>query len=77
MNLKFSPDNTPSGSRFLYRNNRGDLEEATIREWSQSGQYLNWDGKWIGIEETKDFTLIEVLRIDDLYTARKDYWNKL
>lgn len=74
MNLRFSPETTPSGSRFLYRNNRGELGEATIREWSNSGKYLNWDGQWMNINETQYITLIEILSIDDLY--RDKWWNK-
>lgn len=67
MNLKFSPETTPSGSRFLYRNSTGELGEATIREWSNSGNYLNWDGKWIKIEDTLNITLVEILNFDSLY----------
>lgn len=76
MNIKFSPKTTPSGSRFLYRNNKGELSEATIREWSSSGGYLNLDGKWITINDIQHLTLVEVLSIDDLYVARRDWWNK-
>lgn len=73
MNLKFSPKITPAGSRFLYREgfpgatDRGDLKEGTIREWSTSGNYLNWDGKWISIEDTSHITLVEILNFDSLY----------
>jgi hypothetical protein len=77
MNLKFSPETTPSGSRFLYRNSRGELGEATIREWSNSGDYLNWDGKWMSLNDTQYLTLVEILSVDNLYVARKDSWNKL
>jgi len=73
MNLKFSPETTPAGSRFLYKDSRGFLEEGTIREWSDSGQYLNWNGKWMSIDELKYFTLIEILRVDDLW---RDNYNK-
>ena len=77
MNLKFSPETTPSGSRFLYRNSRGELGEATIREWSTSGDYLNWDGKWMNVNDTQYLTLVEILTIDDLYITRREWWNKL
>lgn len=77
MNLKFSPETTPSGSRFLYRNNRGELNEATIREWSDSGEYLNWDGKWMSIKDITYLTLIEMLSVDTLWSNKKDWYNKL
>lgn len=76
MNLKFSPETTPSGSRFLYRNNRGELGEATIREWSNSGEYLNWDGKWMSVKDTIYLTLVEMLNIDTLWSNKKDWYNK-
>lgn len=77
MNLKFSPETTPSGSRFLYRNTRGELGEATIREWSNSGEYLNWDGKWMSISDTQYITLVEILSVDDLWASNKNWYNKL
>ena len=67
MSLKFSPETTPAGSRFLYKDNRGFLEEGTIREWSDSGQYLNWNGKWMTLKDLEYFTLVEILRADDLW----------
>lgn len=67
MNINISPKNTPAGTRLLFRNVNGFLKEATIREWAESGKYLNWDGNWISINETKYMTFVEKLSDDSLW----------
>lgn len=67
MNLEINPTNTPAGTRLLYRNPNGFLKEATIMEWSSSGEYLNWNGNWLSLEETRFFTFVEQLSDDTLY----------
>lgn len=71
MNLKFSPAIIPAGSRFLYRDTSGKLREATIREWSSSGKYVNVDGEWLSEQDINLFVLVEMLTEDDLWRTRK------
>jgi len=70
MNLKFTPTTTPAGTRFLYRDASSGLREATIREWSVSGKYVNIDGEWVSEQDINLFVLVELLKDDDLWRTK-------
>lgn len=70
MNLKFTPETTPAGTRFLYRDTSSKLREATIREWSISGKYVNVDGDWLSEQDVNLFVLVELLKDDDLWRTK-------
>ena len=70
VNIKFSRENTPAGTRFLYRNDSNRLIEGTVREWAKSGQYLNFDGQWTTIEGIEKYTIVEILPKDSLWEEK-------
>lgn len=71
MNIAINKKATPEGSRFLYRDTNNNLKEATIREWSYSGDYLNFDGKWLPVTSVQDFIIVERLTDDTLWSLRQ------